>query len=91
MHRGLMTAIIILPGTVLVFVPAALLFPAGGTPFAADVQTPVEVTFYVAVIFFTVGGYLSITTARLFKTFGEGTPAPWEPPKKLGSSPEELI
>ncbi len=83
MHWGLIKAIIILPGTVLVFVPTAILLLAGGTRFAADIQTPAEFTFYAAGMLFAVGGYLSIRTVRLFTTFGEGTPAPWEPPQKL--------
>ncbi len=83
MHWRLIKAIIILPGTVLVFVPTAILLLAGGARFAADFQTPVEVTFYVAGVLFAAGGYLAVSTVRLFTTVGEGTPAPWEPPQKL--------
>jgi len=83
MNWGLIKAIIILPGTVLVFIPAALLLLADGSRFAADLQTPSEFTFYVAFALFAAGGYLSIRTAALFTTLGEGTPAPWEPPQKL--------
>lgn len=83
MHWGLIKAIIILPGTVLVFVPTAILLLAEGTGFAVDFQTPVEFTFYTASMLFAAGGYLSIRTVSLFMTFGEGTPAPWEPPQKL--------
>jgi protein-S-isoprenylcysteine O-methyltransferase Ste14 len=83
MHWGLIKAIIILPGTVLIFVPTAILLLADGTGFAADFQTPAEFTFYAAGILFAAGGYLSIRTVSLFTAFGEGTPAPWEPPQKL--------
>jgi len=83
MHWGLIKAIIILPGTVLVFIPAALLLMAAGSSFAADLQRPSEFTFYVACVLFAAGGDLSIRTAALFTTMGEGTPAPWEPPQKL--------
>jgi protein-S-isoprenylcysteine O-methyltransferase Ste14 len=83
MNWGLIKAIIILPGTVLVFVPAAILIQANETSFAADIQTPAEVTFYTAALLFAAGGYLAVMTASLFTKFGEGTPAPWEPPQKL--------
>ncbi len=83
MHWGLIKTIIILPGTVLVFVPAAILLLADGTGFAADFQTPAEVTFYAAGMLLAAGGYLSVKTVGLFTTFGEGTPAPWDPPQKL--------
>jgi len=83
MHWGLIKTIIILPGTVLVFIPATLLFLADGTRLAADFQSPAVFTFYIAGVLFAAGGYLSIRTVSLFMTFGEGTPAPWEPPQKL--------
>jgi len=83
MNWGLIKAIIILPGTVLVFVPTAILLLAGSSSFAADLQTPTEFTFYAACALFAAGGYLSVRTATLFTTLGEGTPAPWEPPQKL--------
>jgi len=83
MHWGLIKAIIILPGTVLVFVPAAILLFAGETRLAADFQTPAEFTFYLAMAIIAAGGYLAVRTATLFTTSGEGTPAPWEPPQKL--------
>ncbi len=83
MHWGLVKAIVVLPGTVLVFVPTALLLLADGTRFAADFQSPAEFTFYAAGMLFAAGGALAFKTVRLFITFGEGTPAPWEPPQKL--------
>ena len=83
MNKGMIKAIIILPGTVVVFIPVALLLLTDGTRWAVDLQTPAEVTFYAAVLLFVAGGYLSSVTARLFVTVGEGTPAPWEPPQKF--------
>jgi len=83
MHWGLIKTIIILPGTVLVFIPTAILLLVDGTGFAADFQTPAEVTFYAAGMLLAAGGYLSIKTVGLFTAFGEGTPAPWDPPQKL--------
>ena len=77
------TDIIILPGTVLVLVPAAILLLARGTWLAVDFQTPTEFTFYLGIAIAAIGGYLAVRTAVIFTTLGEGTPAPWEPPKKL--------
>jgi protein-S-isoprenylcysteine O-methyltransferase Ste14 len=83
MTWGLMKSIIILPGTVLVFVPAVVLFVSRGSRFSPDIQYPTEVTFFLAMAITAAGGYLAIRTANLFTTSGDGTPAPWEPPKKL--------
>lgn len=83
MKWGLIKAIIILPGTVLVFIPSVILFFSRETPFVPDIQYPNEVTFFFAMVIAAVGGYLAIHTAALFTLFGKGTPAPWEPPQKL--------
>ncbi len=83
MTWGLMKAIIILPGTVLVFVPTVILLVSKGTRFSPDFQYPTEVTFFLSIAIAAVGGYLAVRTATLFTKFGYGTPAPWEPPKKL--------
>lgn len=83
MHWGLIKAIVILPGTVLVLVPAAILLASRGTPFSPDFQYPMQITFLLAMALFSAGAYLAIRTATLFTRSGEGTPAPWDPPKKL--------
>ena len=83
MTWSLMKAIIILPGTVLVFVQTAILIVSRGTRFSLDLQYPTEVTFFLAMAIVSTGGYLAVRTATLFTKSGDGTPAPWEPPKKL--------
>jgi len=83
MHWRLIKAIVILPGTALVYIPAAILIASRGTPFSPDFQYPMEITFLPAIALIAAGGYLAIRTARLLIRSGEGTPAPWTPPKKL--------
>ena len=83
MTWGLIKAAVILPGTVLVFVPAAILFFSKGTRFSPDIQSPREVTFFLAMGIVAAGVYLAAKTSTLFVKSGDGTPAPWDPPKKL--------
>jgi protein-S-isoprenylcysteine O-methyltransferase Ste14 len=83
MNWQLIKAIILLPGTVLVFVPVAVLLASRQTPFPPDFQPPFSVTFLMAVGVMAAGAYLAVRTATLFTRAGEGTPAPWAPPKKL--------
>lgn len=71
--------IIVLPGTVLVFVPALLLY-------LTDYRWPAEARWP----WWIVGGTLIVAglalarwTMRLFATMGRGTAAPWNPPKEL--------
>lgn len=74
---------LILPGTVLVFVPAGLLYAEhawGSEPLAPSAQGE---AMALSLLFFLAGLSLAITTVRLFVTVGQGTPAPWHPPKEL--------
>ena len=81
--KSLLWSILLLPGTALVFVPAALLsisFVFFDEPITFAENIIVRVA---SISFFVIGLLLAITTMRLFFRFGNGTPAPWNPPKTL--------
>jgi protein-S-isoprenylcysteine O-methyltransferase Ste14 len=76
-------AIVLLPGTVAVLVPT-LLVAADGPRLGwglEGVVTPLLVVLGLALI--GAGLALSVWTARLFARIGIGTPAPWDPPRRL--------
>ena len=79
----LIKAIIILPGTVLVFVPSAILWFSAGPPTAIAFAGPTQPGFWIGILFAAIGLSFAAWTVRLFLRVGEGTPAPWDPPKKL--------
>ena len=83
MHPNLMRAIIILPGTVLVFVPVTLLLNSNRLGFSYSLATVAQPIFWVSVLSTILGIVLCFWTVTLFLAVGEGTPAPWDPPKKL--------
>jgi protein-S-isoprenylcysteine O-methyltransferase Ste14 len=83
MRWGLVRAIIVLPGTVVVFVPAVILGLEGGSKFSLQLAVPSQVLFWLALFAGSLGVGLSSWTTTLFMKLGEGTPAPWEPPRKL--------
>ena len=83
MHWGLVKTIIVLPGTVLVFIPAAILLVTQDSRFAAELASPTQIWFWLALLAAVIGLALSGWTVRLFMKFGKGTPAPWDPPKRL--------
>lgn len=83
MSKGLLRSIIILPGTTLVFVPAILLWISTNTPYAPQSVSPTSFLFWLGIGFAGVGIGLAVWTVRLLLNYGEGTPAPWDPTRKL--------
>jgi protein-S-isoprenylcysteine O-methyltransferase Ste14 len=83
MIRRLVAAIVILPGTVLVLVSAAIVWLSQNTSFAPRPAAFGGPRFWPATMALTAGLGLAVWTCRLFVTAGEGTPAPWDPPQRL--------
>ena len=83
MNWGLIRSIIVLPGNVLVFIPAAILWISKRLGYSPKFAAPGQFFFWVALVAASIGLGLCIWTATLFVKFGKGTPAPWNPPKKL--------
>ncbi len=73
----------ILPGTALFFIPGIILWISDGSPASWAPAGPAEPWFWLAVLFAAPGVLLASWTTRLFVTAGKGTPAPWDPPRKL--------
>ena len=83
MNWAVIKAIVILPGTGLLFIPAVLLWLTRTTRFASHMATPGQILFWVGLFIGLSGLGLLLWTMRLFSRLGRGTPAPWEPPKQL--------
>jgi protein-S-isoprenylcysteine O-methyltransferase Ste14 len=83
MFRRLLTAALILPGTVVVLVPALIVLLSDGTAFGARPAGLGDVQLWLGLILGGAGLCGGIWTSRLFVTIGRGTPAPWDPPQEL--------
>lgn len=83
MNRELVKAIVVLPGSVLVYVPAAVLWLSAGSPGGWAPAGMADPRFWIGAALAVAGFAMAVWTVRLFVTAGEGTPAPWAPPTKL--------
>jgi protein-S-isoprenylcysteine O-methyltransferase Ste14 len=83
MNWGLVKAIIVLPGTVLFIIPAVVLLILQDSKFEPQIASPARIWFWLAFLAGSVGVALSVWTTALFMKFGQGTPAPWDPPRQL--------
>ena len=89
----MMKAVLILPGTAVVLVPGLIIWAAAGTDFGGPVSPPGVIRLWAGLGGLGLGGLglgifglgicFGFWTASLFVTIGKGTPAPWDPPKKL--------
>ena len=76
-----LTAVFLLPGTVLGLVPWVILrFSSEYEGLQVDPSCP---AFWAAVLAGLCGLLLGLWTMSLFIRFGDGTAAPWDPPKRL--------
>ncbi|MDX1488827.1 MAG: isoprenylcysteine carboxylmethyltransferase family protein, partial [Acidiferrobacterales bacterium] len=83
MNWAFIRALIVLPGTVAVLIPALILWVSAGTKYAAEVARPDQAVFWFALLVAGSGLALRVWTDVLFLRFGNGTLAPWNPPTKL--------
>jgi len=83
MDWKLVRTIIVLPGIVLVFIPAIILLLSKDSRFPPRLATPGQIWFWLALLSASIGFSLCVWTVKYFIKYGEGTPAPWDPPKKL--------
>jgi len=84
MNIPLIKAIVILPGTALVYVPFAIVWITRGTAHAASLPGTSSIPWLAGLPFAAAGLVLMVWTMRLFTLKGGGgTPAPWEPIRNL--------
>jgi protein-S-isoprenylcysteine O-methyltransferase Ste14 len=83
-NKELFKGILLFPGTVFILIPAIILIMSEHIRWFCGKTFP-ESMVVVAVTFFLacVGVSVAVWTVMLFYTLGNGTPAPWAPPKHL--------
>ncbi len=79
----MLRAIVLLPGTALVAIPAIILWLTGETAYGGHLAPAASPWFWLALPLFAVGFTLMGATMRMFMRIGKGTPAPWAPPQKV--------
>jgi protein-S-isoprenylcysteine O-methyltransferase Ste14 len=84
MNIGLIKAIIILPGTARIYVPALIIWLTRDTLYEAGYLPKTGLVWLAGLSFALAGIILMYWTMKLFNTKGGGgTPAPWEPIKNF--------
>ena len=85
MNKSLLTtiitgnALIVIPGLILFFTKENVYF----ANFFLNLFSKYDSLMWLSLPFFILGLALAFTTSKLFLTEGQGTPAPWAPPKRF--------
>jgi protein-S-isoprenylcysteine O-methyltransferase Ste14 len=78
----LIRAILVLPGSVLVIIPGLILYLTRPVRFLGGLDFPLAlIPLTCGLLLLAVGFFVAVRTVALFFTVGDGTPAPWAPPK----------
>lgn len=77
---ALLRAVVLLPGNAVVVIPGVLLYLDGKADIGWGEGAAVIVAGGLLIV---LGMAMAVHTVRLFLRHGEGTPAPWEPPRNL--------
>ena len=84
MNIALIKAIVILPGTALIYVPALIILLTQNTPYAASFPPSATITWMTGLAFSVTGLTLMYWKMKIFNNKGGGgTPAPWDPINNL--------
>lgn len=81
MYWRMAKAVLILPGTALIYVPLLIHWFSAGWPFGAEPGTGLH--WIVAALLAVPAVALAVRTMTLFVREGRGTPAPWDPPQRF--------
>ncbi|MFQ5959637.1 MAG: methyltransferase family protein [Alphaproteobacteria bacterium] len=81
--HAVLRAILILPGSALVVVPALILWSSAGTVYAGALASAAGPVFWLALVLVAVGLWLMARTIAMFASVGKGTLAPWQPTQRL--------
>lgn len=83
MSGSIVGALLLVPGTALVYVPLIIIFATERTSAEADPVGPSSPWLWLGIVMAAAGATLGVWASRLFVTIGRGTPAPWDPTRKL--------
>lgn len=81
--KRLLRSFVVLPGIALLLVPVLIVWLTRGSQLASSLAKPDQAQFWLGLLAGILGIWLSLASVRSMLRYGEGTPAPWEPTRKL--------
>lgn len=74
---------VVLPGIALLLIPVVIIWLARDQGWSLSLARPDQAQFWLGLLAGLLGAWLALASVSTMLRFGEGTPAPWEPTRKL--------
>lgn len=81
--RRWLRSFVVLPGIALLLVPVLIVWFSRGSQMASSWAKPDQAGFWLGLLAGILGAWLSLASVSTMLRYGEGTPAPWEPTRRL--------
>lgn len=82
-YKRLLRSFVVLPGTALLLIPVLIIWLSRGSEWVSSLAKPNQAQFWLGLLAGIPGIWLALASVSTMLRYGEGTPAPWDPTRKL--------
>ena len=81
--KRLLRSFVVLPGIALLLIPVLIIWLMRGSEWASSLARPDQAQFWLGLLGGILGAWLALASVSTMLRYGEGTPAPWDPTRRL--------
>ena len=81
--KRLLRSFVVLPGIALLLIPVLIVWLTRGVDWTSSLARPDQAQFWLGLLAGLLGTWLALASVSTMLRYGEGTPAPWEPTRRL--------
>ena len=81
--KRLLRSFVVLPGIALLLIPVLIVWLTRGADWTSSLARPDQAQFWLGLLAGLLGTWLALASVSTMLRYGEDTPAPWEPTRRL--------
>jgi len=81
--KRLLRSFVVLPGIALLLIPVLIIWLTRGSGWTSSLAKPDQAQFWLGLLVGILGSWLALASVSTMLRYGEGTPAPWDPTRRL--------
>ena len=82
-YKRWLRSFVVLPGIALLLIPVLIVWLTRGSDWASSLARLDQAQFWLGLLGGTLGAWLALASVSTMLRYGEGTPAPWDPTRRL--------